>query len=1002
MRFFEQLLNGRLTWLIALGLLACGPASGATSGSKTVANGGGSVSYVNAADVRYVDNDLLIKFTADAAGSFTLQGWAQANILVVGGGGAGGSGADLVNTYSRAGGGGGGGGGGVVETNGCYLLKGTYSVAVGKGGAKPASVTTMTTGASGEASSITFNSTTFLEALGGGGGGAQSVGADGANGGGGSMLDQSGRGGKALDGGEPTDSMRGFKGGNGNKLAIGGGGGGAGGEGVGASVVNTGGNGGAGQTSSITGNSVTYGGGGGGGKLASGTTASTAEGGGGKGGQYTTPAQDGTKETGGGGGGCGTGAAKIGGAGGSGVVYVRVTMAMTGPLTRPTSPVTFMYDGTAKTSVVETVGYTVSGANFGTNAATYVAYATPRKPFTWDDGLSEEAEVRMVIEQSTKTAITGLVQPGWRFGTPIDETPAPSCTASFGAPVTYDYGPSSVGPFDAAKPTAIGSWYVRASVEETANYVGTNVTAKFAIWDDPANTFLDYVDIEVSLKAGTTPAELANFPVKVTLAENSPVGFTYSRGGTIDGESLSFTTADGSPVPYIVESWNSSGESVLYVRVPRISTTPQKLRLYWKVKDGANVPDHYPDDVWTDWQGPDSTKYKPYADKVSETFGFVYTDGKTANYWAEYPEMSKTEWRADETPGTLVKEGKLAYPGTKIVKTIIDSISGEILTEMPTTQSGVYRLSFVQDDPDELYSLPEYHIDFRITTRLPQDDLVGDATNVTAAGRILLANDDKADGHEITDQCYAQPHDVIYTTRIGRKTVTVTNRYDVFWSHEGTHNANTKVDYPNIQAGSLHRLYYAPEKDGREVSNLVWRLENVLIGNTSPANNNIVPNKCALPWSTTGGAFDSFTNNAASTYGLQKNAAHLMLRNQENAAIYSPCYTNGIGTIYFDAVNSWRDNLFWTTKGIYNDDGVGTPSYSLVLEMATNTVDNLPPTDAYADGPGIDDNWCELGRIFNDTAEQPARGTPCRCCRWCATTRRASSPPTRPRSWCWP
>ena len=48
-------------------------------------------------------------------------------------------------------------------------------------------------------------------------------------------------------------------------------------------------------------------------------------------------------------------------------------------------------------------------------------------------------------------------------------------------------------------------------------------------------------------------------------------------------------------------------------------------------------------------------------------------------------------------------------------------------------------------------------------------------------------------------------------------------------------------------------------------------------------------------------------------------------------AVYSPCYTNGIGTIYFDAVNGWA--------------GV-TTNYNIVVEYATSTVDGLEPTDA--------------------------------------------------------
>ena len=55
------------------------------------------------------------------------------------------------------------------------------------------------------------------------------------------------------------------------------------------------------------------------------------------------------------------------------------------------------------------------------------------------------------------------------------------------------------------------------------------------------------------------------------------------------------------------------------------------------------------------------------------------------------------------------------------------------------------------------------------------------------------------------------------------------------------------------------------------------------------------------------------------------------MRNIVGATVYSPCYTNGIGTIYFDAVNGWAED---------------TTNYTIVVEYATNTVENLEPVDA--------------------------------------------------------
>ena len=57
------------------------------------------------------------------------------------------------------------------------------------------------------------------------------------------------------------------------------------------------------------------------------------------------------------------------------------------------------------------------------------------------------------------------------------------------------------------------------------------------------------------------------------------------------------------------------------------------------------------------------------------------------------------------------------------------------------------------------------------------------------------------------------------------------------------------------------------------------------------------------------------------------------MRNVVDAAVYSSCFTNGIGTIYFDAVNGWARR-----SEVYDN-------YKIVVEVCTNTVDGLEPTD---------------------------------------------------------
>ena len=236
--------------------------------------------------------------------------------LIVAGGGAGGE-ASTSGGYAR----GGGGAGGMLSNFGGVALSlspGTvYTVAVGDGGA----IQTDQSGGDGGDSSITGSDITDVTATGGGGGGGQDGYAPGRDGGSGG-----GAGYNSASGGTATPSPA--QGNDGGDATAGTGAGGGGAGAVGANAAgNAGGAGGNGSANAITGGSVTYAGGGGGGgdpKGAGGT------GGGGAGYNYDDAAAiAGTDYLGGGGGGgsFAAGSYPAAGAGGKGVVFLRVPTA---------------------------------------------------------------------------------------------------------------------------------------------------------------------------------------------------------------------------------------------------------------------------------------------------------------------------------------------------------------------------------------------------------------------------------------------------------------------------------------------------------------------------------------------------------------------------------------------------------------------------------------------------------------------------------------------------
>ena len=103
-------------------------------------------------------------------------------------------------------------------------------------------------------------------------------------------------------------------------------------------------------------------------------------------------------------------------------------------------------------------------------------------------------------------------------------------------------------------------------------------------------------DITVSGYAGSTT--LANFPVLVRLAANSPSGFDYADCAE-DGSDLRFADANGDLIPHEIDTWNTSGESLVWVSVPSISGTATTFTMYYVTNGASSLPAVTESDVWT-------------------------------------------------------------------------------------------------------------------------------------------------------------------------------------------------------------------------------------------------------------------------------------------------------------------------------------------------------------------------------------------------------------------
>ena len=99
----------------------------------------------------------------------------------------------------------------------------------------------------------------------------------------------------------------------------------------------------------------------------------------------------------------------------------------------------------------------------------------------------------------------------------------------------------------------------------------------------------------VSGYAGSAP--LTNFPVLVRLAANSPEGFSYADCAA-GGSDIRFADADGKLIPHEVDTWNTSGESLVWVSLPIVTNGTSFTMCYCAV-DVSALPEVTAADVWT-------------------------------------------------------------------------------------------------------------------------------------------------------------------------------------------------------------------------------------------------------------------------------------------------------------------------------------------------------------------------------------------------------------------
>ena len=109
--------------------------------------------------------------------------------------------------------------------------------------------------------------------------------------------------------------------------------------------------------------------------------------------------------------------------------------------------------------------------------------------------------------------------------------------------------------------------------------------------------------VKFTVTGYTGSQELTNFPVLVRLSAGSPTGFSYAdfyNPGDVAGADLCFLDAAGNGIPHEIDTWDPTGESLVWVTLPRMVNGTEFSMWYRSSKNGSVV---CADNAWEDYTG---------------------------------------------------------------------------------------------------------------------------------------------------------------------------------------------------------------------------------------------------------------------------------------------------------------------------------------------------------------------------------------------------------------
>ena len=171
--------------------------------------------------------------------------------------------------------------------------------------------------------------------------------------------------------------------------------------------------------------------------------------------------------------------------------------------------------------------------------------------------------------------------------------------------------------------------WIKATHDTVANAAFAVYTVDGAQPPDPPVTQIDADDYAKSMDltfSGYSGSELTDFPVLVKLS-TAISGFSYADFTLPNGGDLRFADANGNLLPHEIDTWNESGVSTVWVKVPRL-TPSSTIKAYYGCT--GTPPTVSAKDVWDDgyvavWHLGESAV--PMKESSETTSDFTTTNG---------------------------------------------------------------------------------------------------------------------------------------------------------------------------------------------------------------------------------------------------------------------------------------------------------------------------------------------------------------------------------------